>query len=900
MIKAIDKSSVHRICAGQVISDLVGCVKELVENALDAQASAIEVRFTTTDAGGLDTLVVVDNGTGIHSSNYSALCLKHCTSKIEDFGDLASVTSFGFRGEALSSLCAVAGGLSVATKYEREQNDNDEDEESAVKLEYDCHGVLVSQEPTARERGTTITVKNLFATLPVRLREFKKHFKRELNKCIDLLQAFALVAVNVRITAVNLSIKSGRNILVSTCGSPTIKLNMSSVFGAKSLSSIMEVDISVSSSSSTSTPNGSTKPKQASSKKSDTDDDDDKPDADSQRSDVSELPTQESEESQNTPDGATIRVHGLISRPVQTHGRTSSDRQFFYINNRPCDLPKLAKVANEVYRTYNSHQYPMIVWNLIMEPDMYDVNVSPNKRTIFLHNERVIFENIKNELDRLFSPNRAFAVSKFPTRPSFPIFESPAAAAVGMNVDSDNASRDSRATPISGSSSSSNVDIVHDPAQSASICAESCCSGDASCHKRDATHVHPHAMDESLKRIRTHEEASPSSSLRVVSPSSNGDSAAPVVQFTESPRTLSSQPRPRVLELMAQSQQLQQQQQRSGGPSSPLSRPTPSTNAPPSPFPSSRQSSTSTARPPTSTPSSQPTRPTSTPSSQPTRQPSTPFRTPLLTQTIPTLNTQKLIESIHTHERTLNSDSIAHLYTSRAKRDQQQQSRVQQSKEAAARFESGIRRDKEQLAVEELNRYIRKTDFLEMRVLGQFNLGFIVVELRGDLFIVDQHASDEKYNYEDLMTSWKFTSQRLISPMPLELPAQLELLAIEHQDILKKNGFEVMVDETRHTGSRVFLVAIPQSTTTFGVGDLEDLLHKINDATTTSGLANVKCARVLAQLASKACRKSIMIGDALSMSAMEKIVTNLNGLEHPWNCPHGRPTMRHLFDMRRI
>ncbi|KAJ3022523.1 UNVERIFIED_CONTAM: Mismatch repair endonuclease pms2 [Siphonaria sp. JEL0065] len=110
---------------------------------------------------------------------------------------------------------------------------------------------------------------------------------------------------------------------------------------------------------------------------------------------------------------------------------------------------------------------------------------------------------------------------------------------------------------------------------------------------------------------------------------------------------------------------------------------------------------------------------------------------------------------------------------------------TEQNVETRTNFQSGIERDKESLAIQEFNRYISKTDFLEMRVLGQFNLGFIVVELRGDLFIVDQHASDEKYNYEDLMSSWKFTTQRLISPMPLDLPAQIELLAIEHADILK-------------------------------------------------------------------------------------------------------------------
>ncbi|KAJ3022524.1 UNVERIFIED_CONTAM: hypothetical protein HDU68_009060 [Siphonaria sp. JEL0065] len=351
-IRAIDKSSVHRICAGQVISDLPGCVKELVENSLDANALSVEVRFST-EIGGLmlESLSVI---------------------------------------EALSSLCAVAGGLVVVTRVNPDVGNPDES--VGVKLEYDSHGVLISSEPAARERGTTITIKNLFATLPVRLREFKKNFKRELNKCIDLLHAFALVSVNVRITAVSQSAKSGRSVLVSTCGNPTIKLNMSNVFGAKSLPTLLEVDFSVSTSSQATT-SASTSKKMDLDSESNSQNDSSQGDSTQEQEQLNGEDVDEEE--LNSPDNRTINVKGLVSRPMQNFGRTSNDRQFFYINNRPCDLPKLAKVVNEVYKTYNSHQYPVIVWNLIMEPDMYDVNVSPNKRTIFLHNERIVFENIK-------------------------------------------------------------------------------------------------------------------------------------------------------------------------------------------------------------------------------------------------------------------------------------------------------------------------------------------------------------------------------------------------------------------------------------------------------------------------------------------------------------------------
>ena len=98
-------SKVHQIQSGQVIVDLCSVVKELVENSLDAGASSIEVRFKNN---GLDSIEVQDNGCGISSDNYSSVALKHFTSKLSDYDDLSTLETFGFRGEALSSLCALS------------------------------------------------------------------------------------------------------------------------------------------------------------------------------------------------------------------------------------------------------------------------------------------------------------------------------------------------------------------------------------------------------------------------------------------------------------------------------------------------------------------------------------------------------------------------------------------------------------------------------------------------------------------------------------------------------------------------------------------------------------------------------------------------------------------------
>lgn len=103
-IKAIDQRSVHQICSGQVILSLATAVKELVENSIDAGANNMEIKLKEF---GMESIEVYDNGSGIEEKDFDAIALKHCTSKLRDFSDLMIVETFGFRGEALSSLCAL-------------------------------------------------------------------------------------------------------------------------------------------------------------------------------------------------------------------------------------------------------------------------------------------------------------------------------------------------------------------------------------------------------------------------------------------------------------------------------------------------------------------------------------------------------------------------------------------------------------------------------------------------------------------------------------------------------------------------------------------------------------------------------------------------------------------------
>jgi len=194
----------------------------------------------------------------------------------------------------------------------------------------------------------------------------------------------------------------------------------------------------------------------------------------------------------------------------------------------------------------------------------------------------------------------------------------------------------------------------------------------------------------------------------------------------------------------------------------------------------------------------------------------------------------------------------------------------------------------------ELTRQFQKENFREMHVLGQFNKGFIVARHGSDLFVIDQHASDEKFNYETLQHSTELRTQQLIRPLLMDLTAAQELVVLDHLDVMHMNGFEFEVNEAAPPRQRLALKTIPYSrNTTFGVSDVHELISLLEER------PGVICrpSRLNAMFASRACRMSLMIGTALDHTKMKRVLEHAATLEQPWNCPHGRPTMRHLHDM---
>ena len=165
----------------------------------------------------------------------SCAALKHYTSKLSNYDDLTSLKTFGFRGEALSSLCALSSFHVITARAEEVPK--------GTRLDFETSGVLKGTKVVASQQGTTVAVENLFKNLPVRRRELEKNIKREYGKVLGVLQAYACISTRVKF-GVSHQISNGKRAVVfATKSNPSTRENIANVFGAKTLTTLIPLDL---------------------------------------------------------------------------------------------------------------------------------------------------------------------------------------------------------------------------------------------------------------------------------------------------------------------------------------------------------------------------------------------------------------------------------------------------------------------------------------------------------------------------------------------------------------------------------------------------------------------------------------------------------------------------------
>ncbi|MDV3051223.1 DNA mismatch repair endonuclease MutL [Staphylococcus ureilyticus] len=220
-IKELQTSLANKIAAGEVVERPGSVVKELLENAIDAQATEINIEV---EQSGVASIRVVDNGTGIEIDDLDLVFHRHATSKLDADDDLFHIRTLGFRGEALASISSVSKvTLKTCT-------DNQEGQEIYVE-----NGEVLNRKPAKAKRGTDILVESLFYNTPARLKYIKSLYT-ELGKITDIVNRMAMSHPDIRISLVS----DGKTIL-KTNGSGRTNEVMAEIYGMKIAKDLVHV-----------------------------------------------------------------------------------------------------------------------------------------------------------------------------------------------------------------------------------------------------------------------------------------------------------------------------------------------------------------------------------------------------------------------------------------------------------------------------------------------------------------------------------------------------------------------------------------------------------------------------------------------------------------------------------
>ncbi len=211
-IVLLDELTINQIAAGEVIERPASVIKEMIENSIDAGATNITVEIKN---GGISYIKVTDNGKGIAQDDLEIAFERHATSKIRSAEDLNTVTSMGFRGEALASIAAISN-VELISKTE--------EQDTGYRIIVEAGNVL-EKEVAGASTGTTITVKNLFFNTPVRYKFLKKDYT-ESGYIEDIITRAALIHPEISFKLVN----TGKTV-IQTNGSGDIKNVIYSIYG---------------------------------------------------------------------------------------------------------------------------------------------------------------------------------------------------------------------------------------------------------------------------------------------------------------------------------------------------------------------------------------------------------------------------------------------------------------------------------------------------------------------------------------------------------------------------------------------------------------------------------------------------------------------------------------------
>ncbi len=341
-IRQLSPDVAAKIAAGEVVERPASVVKELLENALDAGARHIRVELQN---GGLGLIRVTDDGCGIPASELPLAFSRHATSKIGSLADLERIYTLGFRGEALASIASVAH----VTLLSRPR-----DVAVGAQLGVD-EGIMGNVAPAGAAVGTTVTVRDLFASVPARLK-FLKTRATETGHALHLVEQYALAYPEVRFTVQS----EGRQVF-TTPGDGKLFSVLVAVYGLSVAEQMVPLE-------------GTTE--------------DDAP-KDGNSGIASATPTVPAGEPDERP-----RAGGYVSRP--SCYKATRHYLSFFVNRRWVQSRTLSYAVEEAYHSLLlTGRHPIAVINITMDPSLLDANVHPAKTEVKFLQERRVYAAVQ-------------------------------------------------------------------------------------------------------------------------------------------------------------------------------------------------------------------------------------------------------------------------------------------------------------------------------------------------------------------------------------------------------------------------------------------------------------------------------------------------------------------------
>jgi len=326
-IRVLNRTVAAKIAAGEVVERPASVVKELVENSLDAGASQIAVKAR---GGGVGLIRVTDNGSGIPSGEVETAFDRFATSKVSSIDDLESISTFGFRGEALPSIAAVAK-VEITTCPAGESTGH------MVALQ---NSAVVERRSQGRAQGTTVTVRDLFRSVPARLK-FLKSTSTENSHIARVVSEYALAFPEVRFS---LTIDD-RGVL-TTSGSGQLIDSVVEVYGLQVARDLLEIKAS-----------------------------------------------EDAWQGGDTTTPSPV-VTGMVSSPKLS--RANRDYLSFFVNRRTIGSRLLAWAVEEAYQgMLMTGRHPVAIINITLPPGETDVNIHPAKAEVKFRNERAVFASVQ-------------------------------------------------------------------------------------------------------------------------------------------------------------------------------------------------------------------------------------------------------------------------------------------------------------------------------------------------------------------------------------------------------------------------------------------------------------------------------------------------------------------------